>query len=320
MPLSPKQSELLAQMRADNRRAGPPFVTTEFWNDETARFEKLFQATGINDVENEYFNTRFSGLQPGDSKLYRWFLWMYYNAVKQRDTLDLLERIPVTLRQPEDDGPAVVRYKSGEPVLMSRLERMHGKPVSPDLLFSVDDFYNLCELDPRVATDEVVVADLGAGWGRLGYVLMQANPRARYVVLDIPETLLIASEHLPRLMKNCTVGDYAATRELANFDRYTLLGKQLWLLGCHDLPRFSAGSIDVMVNVASFQEMAADQANAYLTLFDHASLGGCVYLRNAWIGAMSGYRDLRIPEGWEPRFERDACATCDMYEAGFKVS
>ena len=317
MPLSPQQQELLAQMREDNRRAGAPFVTTAFWDDETARFEKLFEAAGINGVENEYFNTRFSGLQPDDSKLYRWFLWMYYCAVSKRDVMGLLDRIPVTLAPPE--GAAMVHYKSGAPVPVSRLESMHGKPVSPDLLFSVDDFYNLCELDPRVATDEIVVADLGAGWGRLGFVLMQANPRAHYVVLDIPETLLIASEHLPHLMKQCSVGHYAQARSLAQFDRATLFGKQLWLLGCHDLPRFAEGSIDVAVNVASFQEMSPDQANAYIDLFDHAALGGSVYLRNAWIGAMSGYRDLRIPGSWEPRFERDARATCDMVEAGFRV-
>lgn len=307
-------------MRADNRAAGPPFVTTRFWDSETADFEKLFETTGINSVENEYFNTRFSGLQPDDPKLYRWCLWMYYNAVKQRDTFDLLERIPVTLSQETAEGADTVRYKTGKPIPMTRVERLHGKPMSPDLLFSVDDFYNLVELEPRVATEEIVVADLGAGWGRLGYVLAHANPKARYVILDIPETLLIAGEYLPRLLKNASVGDYAASRCIDSFDRATLLSKQLWLLGCHDLAKFATASVDVMINVASFQEMEKTQVNAYLELFDRVALGGCVYLRNAWLGAMSGARDMKLPETWRAKFERDTRATCDLYEAGYFVS
>ena len=303
-------------MRADNRLAGPPFVTTAFWDHETTQFEKFFEVTGINAVENEYFNTRFSGVDPNDKRLYRWFLWTYYSILRQRDTLGLLDRIANTL--PAQAGVVAVT-KAGDQLHSSQLERLNGKPMSPDLLFSVDDFYNLCELDPRVASDEVVVADLGAGWGRLGYVLMLANPRAHYVILDIPETLLLASARLPVLLSNATVGDYAFSRGIASFDRDALLGKQLWLLGCHDLANFAVGSVDVMVNVASFQEMLPVQVNAYVELFDHVALGGSVYLRNGWKGQCSAASDLQVPATWENKFLRDARATCDMYEAGYKV-
>lgn len=321
MPITAEQTKLLAQMRADNQRAGAPFVTTAFWDKETATFDKLFQATGINSVENEYFNTRFSGLQPDDPKLYRWCLWMYYKAIQQRDVLNLLERIPATLDQASSEAAPAMQYKDGSgPIPMSRVEHFQGKPVYPDLLFSIDDFYNLVELDPRVATHQIVVADLGAGWGRLGYVLLHANPHAHYVVLDIPETLLIATQHLPPLLKNFSVGHYATARNLPVLDRETLLTRQLWLLGCHDLARLAASSIDIMVNVASFQEMPPAQVNAYLQLFDSAALGGSVYLRNARLGAMSGIRDLEIPEDWTVKYSRDTRVICDMYEAGYHVS
>jgi hypothetical protein len=316
MPLTERQASLLEQMRADNLRAGAPYVPTGFWNHEARQFEVVFDATGINAVENEYFNTRFSGTQPNDPRLYSWFLWTYYNLVRQRDTLGLLDRIQATL--PAESG-AVALTAAGVDIPPSRLQVLKGKPMSPDLLFSVDDFYNLCELDPRVATEEVVVADLGAGWGRLGYVLLRANPRAHYVILDIPETLLVANERLPRVLADASVGDYAATRAINLFERDTLLTKNLWILGCHDLARFATSSIDVVANIASFQEMPANQVNAYLGIFDQAALGGSVYLRNNWAGVQSSYTELAVPEGWERVFLRNARASCDYYEAGLRV-
>ncbi len=314
--LTPRQIALLAQMRADNLRAGAPYVPTGFWNHEAAQFGVVFDMSGINDVENEYFNTRFSGTQPDDPRLYSWFLWTYYNLVRQRDTLGLLDRIQATL--PAQAG-AVALTAAGADIPPSRLEILKGKPMSPDLLFSVDDFYNLYELDPRVATDEIVVADLGAGWGRLGYVLLRANPHAHYLILDIPESLLVANERLPRLLADASVADYSGTREIACFDREVFLGKQLWLLGCHDLARFATGSIDIMANIASFQEMPASQVNAYVELFDRVALGGSVYLRNNWQGVQSAYTEIAIPEDWERVFLRNARASCDFYETGFRI-
>ena len=79
---------------------------------------------------------------------------------------------------------------------------MDSQTLSLDLLFSIDDFYNLYEINPKIAHEPIVVAELGAGWGRLGYVLRKVNPRATYIVFDLPEVLLISQTYLPTLRFN----------------------------------------------------------------------------------------------------------------------
>ena len=99
--------------------------------------------------------------------------------------------------------------------------------------------------------------DLGAGWGRIGHTLMRVNPRVTYVCADLPETLIISQSYLPTTLDNVTSRAY---RE--NLKRIDLSEPGLRFIGSHDLPRIPEKSIDVFINIASFQEMKNDQVEA----------------------------------------------------------
>ena len=123
-------------------------------------FDALFRREGIDNPEEQSYNLRFSGFARSDPRLHRYVCWMYYQNLKKRDQLDLLTRLKATCKV--EDGFAYL---------------FEGKSISLDLLLSIDDFYSLLELVPQVAKEPIVVAELGAGWGRLGYVLCRVNPR-----------------------------------------------------------------------------------------------------------------------------------------------
>ncbi len=316
MGLSREQSDLLELMRSDNARAGPPFVTSAFWTNEAASFQRAFDVTGINQVENEYFNTRFSGVTMNDPRLYSWFISTFYHLLRSRDRLNLLERLQATaesaLLHSVTQGGIAIEF--GLPVTVN------GRRISADLLFSIYDFYNLYELNPEVATEPLIVGDLGAGWGRLGYVLLQVNPRLRYVVFDIPESLLVSSVYLPHLLPELNCSAYAETRAMPALSRRDLMQKSLWFLGSQDLAKLPANGVDLMVNIASFQEMDARQVDQYLAIFNEVAFGGHVYLRNDYLGASSRMDHYRVPEGWLRRFLRDSLFSPAVYEAGWQVT
>jgi hypothetical protein len=316
MGLNKDQQLLLEVMRRDNQQAGSPFSPAAYWQQETRSFDSFFSQTGINDVENEYYNTRFHGTQPDDPQLYRWFFWTYYQLVKARDSLGLLDRLKPTLTP--NPGQQVwigeKKIQFSEPVKFGEIA------LSPDLLFTINDFYNLHELNPRIATDELIVADLGAGWGRLGHLLLQVNPKIHYVILDIPESLLISSSYLPVLLPHASRSSYMATRAMDAFDRETFKGATLWFLATQDLQRFRTSSVDFMVNIASFQEMPAADINRYLEIFDTAALGAHAYFRNGWSGKMSRFDEYRIPEYWTSVFFRPTSFSHDFYEAGYLIT
>ncbi|MBI4291246.1 MAG: putative sugar O-methyltransferase [Betaproteobacteria bacterium] len=316
MGLSREQSDLLELMRADNARAGFPFAASQFWAKEAGDFQRVFDVTGISKVENEYFNTRYSGITMNDPRLYEWFISTFYHLIRSRDPLDLLARLQATADTAAAHAVTLggINVEFGPPVTID------GRRISADLLFSIYDFYNLYELNPAVASEALVIGDLGAGWGRIGYVLLKVNPRLRYLVFDIPESLLVSSAYLPQLLPELERSSYLETRGRAAFSRQDLMQKALWFLGSQDLLKLPANAVDLMVNVASFQEMSADQVNRYLAIFDEVVFGGHVYLRNNYVGVSSRVDQYRIPEGWLRRFVRASAYSPQFYEAGWRVT
>ena len=316
MSLTAKQRDLLQLMRSDNARAGFPFTASQFWAGEAAYFERWFDATGIGDVQHGYFNTRFSGVMMNDPRLYEWFICTFYHLLRSRDRIGLLEKFEAAPPQASAHSATQegVELQYGVPV------RVEGRWISADLLFSIYDFYNLLELNPALEHEPLIVGDLGAGWGRLGHLLLQVNPHARYAIFDIPESLLIASLYLPRLLPGISCANYGETRGSSLLTREMLMGKQLWFLGSQDLARLPANGLDLMVNVASFQEMEAPQVNRYLEIIDEVAFGGHVYMRNNPVGAASRQADYRYPPGWLCRYSRDSAFSSQFHEGGWRVT
>jgi putative sugar O-methyltransferase len=308
-PLSPGRRRALARMRADNAAAGAPFAPSEFWRGVLARqFEAQVTDAGLVNAEEQAFNRSFSGFDAGDVRLHRYVCWLYQRALEERDTLRLLDRLRATC--PEGRGLA---YRFGERVL------------SLDLLLSIDDFYNLCELHPAVATEPVVLAELGAGWGRLAHVALSANPRCTYLIFDLPEPLLISQTYLPKVLGNIASVGYAQAAERERLTRAELQSERLWFFGAHHLPRLTAGSVDVGINVASFQEMPLSHVTSYLQLLSKVTAGGHVYLRQLFDRRSHGHTAEEIdglaaypfPPEWDQRFVRPSRLSDEFFEAGF---
>ena len=317
MALTAEQQSLLVQATGDNAKAGFPFAPTAYWQNETSKFEAEFRDKGIESFLESQYNTRFHGVQKNDFRLYGWFLSVFYRLIKARDSLGLLDRMDrgVTESDVAARAQAWNSTDKGTPL------RIEGKLIHTDLLFSLHDFYNLYELYPAIATEPVVVGDLGAGWGRIGHVLVQANPRATYLVLDIPGSLVISSTTLPALLPTARIQSYQGSRGTDEITREKLADGDVWILGSHDLARTRRGAIDILVNVASFQEMPADQVNEYLRIFDRIIERGAVYLRNNAFSkfGLAGPKDYRIPSRWRMSFSRPTPFSEHIFEAGFIV-
>lgn len=308
--LTAEQAATLAQMRADNLAAPTPFRASEYWIGLNERFDRWFHDEGIADVEDQPYNRLFSGGDPRSGKYYDYALWMLYREVCERDASHgMLERVSAT---------ASTHAKTGA-------REFEGRRVSWDLLISVDTLCSVAELLPGLLSEPVVLADLGAGYGRIGHVLRAVNPRAAYLAVDLPEALLVASAYLPRLLPGAPVHPYAEVRATAELTRERLLdGGGVWFCGAHDLARFADDAVDAFVNVASFQEMTAAQVADYLALADRIT-GRAVYLQELWDAHRHGLEDLAIgglddyafPAAWERRFLRNATFSEKVFEAGF---
>lgn len=308
MSFTDEQKILFDQASYENALAGFPFAPTEFWQKETSKFANEFRTNGIQNIFESHYNTRFHGIQKDDFRLYGWFLTVFYNLLRTRDTLGLFDRINSRISEAKITDKAPSMY-------------INGKLIYTDLLFSIHDFYNIYELCPAVATEPIVVGDLGAGWGRIGHVLSQANPRATYIVFDIPSSLVVSSTTLPTLLPQTNIKRYQDSRGADELTRDKLTQHSIWILGSHDLRRVQRGAIDILINVASFQEMPPNQVNAYITIFDEVIERGWVYLRNNNFSkfGLAEQSDYSIPARWRNIFLRSTPFSQSIFEAGFNL-
>lgn len=110
---------------------------------------------------------------PASALLYRTYVAMLYEVVAAGDKLGLLQR----LEEPLVGNPFVVHHR--------------GRRISQDLCNSIHEFYAIGggELEAGRTWD---IGELGAGYGRVGYVFLKALPRSTYTIIDIPPALNVA--------------------------------------------------------------------------------------------------------------------------------
>jgi putative sugar O-methyltransferase len=302
------QIALLELMRRDNRLSDSPFTPTAFWSKLDRRFEDWFYWEGIGKVEEQGMNEFFSSPQPRDPKLLRYSCWLLYQHVKSCDRFDLLSKIPAT-----------VSKGSG---LSFEFE---GNLISWDLLISIDTVYSIYEVRDNLLTEPVVILDLGAGWGRIGYVLKMANPQCTYVICDLPEALMVSSTYLPRLLPHETVYRYPQNGAAIELSRSELLQPSIRFYGTHHLPTFQDKSIDVLINIGSFQEMTQRQVEEYFAVVDR-KVKGTFYTLQLWESGthkmhdvISGFSRYPFYPNWMRHYVRNAAWSDLYFEAAFAV-
>jgi putative sugar O-methyltransferase len=302
------QIALLESMRADNGRAGFPFTPRGCWINLCQDFHEKFRLAGIPRDDIAYFNQSFSQSLPGNPRYHRYAIYMLYRLVKQRDAADLLERFDWS----SDTGYEIA---------------IDGRRYAWDTLISLDTILSIAEADPGILNQPRIVVDLGAGWGRIGYVLKRINPQVSYVALDLPEILMISMSALPRMLPAESVSRYRETSQVGLLTRQILESCGLWFGGSQDLLRIEDGGIDVFINVASFQEMKLSQVRAYFDLIDR-KVAGTFYSQQYVVvsdaqrpyNAISGLEEYPFKTSWTEHFKRHVTFSERFFEACFGVN
>lgn len=116
-------------------------------------------------------------------------------------------------------------------------------------------------LDSLVAGDTVI--EIGAGWGGFAYQMRTLFPGVRYVIIDLPHTMLFSAVYLRNALPEARLAmhgepDFEARLASGDFDFAFV-------------PHFAADQYSYPaarfgINIASFQEMTAEQVSGYAAL------------------------------------------------------
>jgi len=216
--------------------------------------------------------------------------WLYAFAVRllweyalRHDRLDVL-RLP----EPELGAPLPVRWR--------------GRLISQDLANTALEATALAPALGAVAPRSIL--EVGGGYGRTAYGLLNVFPHANYTIIDIEPALTISRWYLGKLFGQ---------------DRLRFVNAA----EAHKLPD---NCYDVIFSISSLHEMTVDQVTSYLELFDRiASAGGIVFLKQweRWTNPHDAitldFRDYRIPSRWRCVFDEPAPVQTNFRQAAWRV-
>lgn len=252
-----------------------------------ALFTNPFAHLGPVDLGDYRFN--LSGLL---AVFYVQYLRMFYEYTKEKDTKNLLSK----LDEPELGNPLRVRYCKTN--------------IAFDVCNSLLECYAIME---HVENTKPVIAELGAGYGRLAYVFLKLHPGCKYVIFDIPPTLYVSQWYLSQLFPNLHIFKFR------HFDDFEEIRKEyeqadLCFFSSNQLALFSSKQFDIFINISSLHEMKREQIEAYTTLIDKTTRGyfftkqypTTMQLAPDMAGAYEvPFDEYPMPNNWQQIFKRN---------------
>jgi putative sugar O-methyltransferase len=222
-------------------------------------------------------------------ELYREYLALMYEYALQRDCSGLL----ATLEEPT----------LGNPIRVQR----NGRLISQDIVNSVRERNSILATMEAKSDARFVLAELGAGYGRLGYVMLKTTG-CRYFAFDIPPALYLSQWYLTALFPARRVFEF---RRFGAFEEIEseLSGAEIAFFTPNQLAKFPSAYFDVFAAVSSMHEMRRDQISHYMTLIGRTTKSA-LYLKqqkdyvNPVDNLIIGKDDYPLPVGWSPKHER----------------
>ena len=262
-----------------------------------ARFPQPFYSPG----------GRIASFNAPSAWIYKTFVAMYADSLAREDPLGLLRE----LEEPPIGNPFAVVHR--------------GRSISQDLCNSIHELYSIFGRDggPIASGAPLEVAELGAGYGRLAYVIVAASSGVRYTVIDVPPALYLSQRYLTSLFPDMPVfrfrqwDDFGAIREEFSSAR-------LRFLLPHQAELLPDRSVDYFINVSQLHEMSRPQVERYFALMDRICRGR-VYTKQ-WLVSRTPVNDVvfrdddyPVPARWRTLYHRRHPVQRMFFEALYEV-
>lgn len=213
---------------------------------------------------------------------YRVYLASLFEYVSQHDELKILDN----LEEPLLGNPFLVKYKD--------------KLISQDLCNSVFDFY--ATTHGTHLPKRVKIAEIGAGYGRLGYVLLKMLPSSTYCIIDIPPALFIAQNYLSKVFPKERVFRFRPFKSFKEV-REEFEQSRIQFMMPHQIALLPNKYFDLFINISSLHEMTRDQIKNYIKQINRICKG--YFYTKQWRRSRTQdnqfikEREYPIPKNWK---------------------
>lgn len=233
--------------------------------------------------------SRAKSFNPITAAIYKVYVAMLADFVADSDRGGLMD----TVTEPETGNPFVIYHR--------------GRRVTQDLCNSIHEFYSsTSSCDP--SKPGFRIAELGAGYGRLGQVCLSALPNASYCVIDIPPALYVAQRYLTEVFPDQKAFKF---REFTTFEeiRTEFEDARIRFLAAHQIELLPPDQFDLFINISSLHEMTRGQIANYFEQINRLCRGS-FYTKQWRVSKAKGNGftlkefDYPIPINWRKVFHR----------------
>jgi putative sugar O-methyltransferase len=235
-------------------------------------------------------NDRAASLNGISAAIYRTFVAMYAEVLQRHDRRGLLQAIEEPLL--------------GNPFLVSHA----GRRISQDLCNSIHELYSILGPEGAASQSAPAFVELGAGYGRLGYVMLTAIPNATYTIIDIPPALYLSQRYLTTLFPRVPAFRF---RPFKSYDeiKNEFEATAIRFFAPHQAELLPQKSCDYFINISSLHEMTLEQVRNYFRLIDRLCRGR--FYTKQWRvsrtqvnGCTLHEHDYPVPPTWRTIFHR----------------
>lgn len=226
------------------------YMPSDYWREEIEGFDYLFDASPMIVRKLREHCYHLTGIK---SYEYR------------RHHSHAIPAFASKLRQLRDLDPAD-HFVPESPALGGFGHNIDGQYVNIDTLKFYESTLALVksgvwERTRNAADGRPRILEIGAGWGGYAYQVKTLLPGARYMILDLPQTLLFSATYISCTFPqaNCVLWEPDTADGLdESFSTADFI-----FVPAHLFPEVRKLSLDLSVNMVSFQEMTTEQVTAY---------------------------------------------------------
>lgn len=232
-------------------------------------------------------------------RAYKLFVGMLWEYARQQDWSGISQR--------------TIEPTVGNPIELYR----RGKLISQDLANSIREYNAILSDAKSLAESPKRVAELGAGYGRLGHVFL-SDGNTKYYIFDIPPALFVSQWYLGAVHLGKTLFQFR------HFEHFSDVAEELErsdiaFFTPNQMELFPVGYFDIFASISTLPEMAADQIDNYLRQTERLA-ARYVYLKQwlDWENPADGHRvtldTMRLGNGWVPVFDRQDAVQPQFFE------
>jgi putative sugar O-methyltransferase len=184
-------------------------------------------------------------------KVYALYLLYLYEYVRANDKFGIFKK----LEEPDIGNPIVIKKD--------------GKHISQDISNSYMEYAYIRSSLGDNFSEIKTIAEIGSGYGRLGYLfhLLHQNEGVKIVLIDLPPALFVAQWYLREAFPEAKIMNYCDFSNFSEVEQKFNESSICFLLP-HQIELLPQGTLDLLINVSSLQEMSREQINHYYELVD----------------------------------------------------